>query len=382
MSRIPMKIFSEQAHVHDCRCVVCGETCDVGVGVEFALDANNKLNADLRALAKTMARDDCRALVWLYYKFQEDRKRGGNQISQAKAAKRPTQILEHFLLSIQQQERKIQVLAQLFASASSLGRWALSVFGVGPILAAGFLTELDEAPPQYVGHWWSFAGLSPNIVWEKGQKRPYNAGLKTLLWKFAQVQKFLMNSEKSFYGPYYKQRKAFEIQQTVTGQHILQAQKSLSDFEFGEDTMAIRWYEGRYSGKTGLVYHQLTRMPKELLLLKVQEDIQVQEYCTVEAKKLTGSLSSQELLSTFLHAHELEEGMGVPMLPPQRLDLRAMRWIEKLFLSHYHHVAYTLAYGTPPPAPYVFEHVDGHKDFIAPPGLPVEELGKESSTAR
>ena len=54
------------------------------------------------------------------------------------------------------------------------------------------------------------------------------------------------------------------------------------------------------------------------------------------------------------------------MLPPQQLQTRAERYAVKLFLSHYHHVAYEIRYGTPPPKPYILNQ-DGHTHFVTPP---------------
>lgn len=56
-------------------------------------------------------------------------------------------------------------------------------------------------------------------------------------------------------------------------------------------------------------------------------------------------------------------------LPPAHIHARAKRYAVKLFLSHYHHVAYELAYNAPPPRPYIIEH-GGHTDFVAPPNWP------------
>jgi hypothetical protein len=58
-------------------------------------------------------------------------------------------------------------------------------------------------------------------------------------------------------------------------------------------------------------------------------------------------------------------------LPDGRLDLRARRYAVKLFLSHWHHVAYEVAYGAPPPKPYIIEH-GGHTHFLAPPNWPMD----------
>lgn len=53
-------------------------------------------------------------------------------------------------------------------------------------------------------------------------------------------------------------------------------------------------------------------------------------------------------------------------LPPGRIDLRARRWAVKLFLSHWHEVAYREHYDAAPPLPYVMAHL-GHVDLIPPP---------------
>ncbi len=55
-------------------------------------------------------------------------------------------------------------------------------------------------------------------------------------------------------------------------------------------------------------------------------------------------------------------------LPPAHVDARARRWTVKLFLAHYHHVAWTLATGVPPAKPYVIG-VLGRAEYIAPPNF-------------
>ena len=57
-------------------------------------------------------------------------------------------------------------------------------------------------------------------------------------------------------------------------------------------------------------------------------------------------------------------------LPDGRIDLRARRWAVKLFLAHWHHVAYEVWRGEPPPRPYVLAQ-QGHAHYIAPPNWPM-----------
>jgi len=56
-------------------------------------------------------------------------------------------------------------------------------------------------------------------------------------------------------------------------------------------------------------------------------------------------------------------------LPPGHLHARAKRWAVKLFLSHWHAVAYRHHFGTLPPKPYVLTHL-GHVDEIQVPNWP------------
>jgi len=50
-------------------------------------------------------------------------------------------------------------------------------------------------------------------------------------------------------------------------------------------------------------------------------------------------------------------------LPPAHIHARAKRWAVKLFLAHYHEIAYRERFGTEPPKPYVMEHL-GHVHYI------------------
>lgn len=58
-------------------------------------------------------------------------------------------------------------------------------------------------------------------------------------------------------------------------------------------------------------------------------------------------------------------------LPPARIHIRAQRYAVKLFLAHWHHVAYEVRYGAPPPKPYIIEHDAAHTHFKAPPNWPM-----------
>jgi hypothetical protein len=56
-------------------------------------------------------------------------------------------------------------------------------------------------------------------------------------------------------------------------------------------------------------------------------------------------------------------------LPPAHIHSRAKRYAVKLFLSHWHHVAYETRFGEPPPKPYILTRPE-HVHFFAPPHWP------------
>jgi hypothetical protein len=57
--------------------------------------------------------------------------------------------------------------------------------------------------------------------------------------------------------------------------------------------------------------------------------------------------------------------------PPARMDMMARRWAVKLWLAHVHHVMFEDRFGTPPPKPYVVEHM-GHVHVLGPPNWPMQ----------
>jgi hypothetical protein len=66
---------------------------------------------------------------------------------------------------------------------------------------------------------------------------------------------------------------------------------------------------------------------------------------------------------------EAYKAYSVGKLPPAHIDARARRWTVKLYLAHYHAVAYFDHYRVEAPRPYVLT-VLGHADEIRCPNWP------------
>lgn len=278
-----------------------------------------RLSKEQKALASTMGRDEARCLVDAYYQIQDYRKAAGNQrraglkLGDTEKVDLPAYPLIEWLGSHTASiELRLKNFLQAYAENDPVGQWSLSVCGIGPVISAGLLCHIDIEKAQTVGAIWKFAGLDPTSVWGKGQRRPWNAKLKTLCWHIGECFVKVQNNKDDFYGQLYVERKLYEQQRNEAGELADQAANILATKNFKSKP--------------------------------VKEDCEAAE----EDFKRASEWYSQG------------------MLPPAHIHARAKRWVVKLFLAHWHEVAFCERFGTMPPKPYVIEHC-GHIHKIEVP---------------
>jgi hypothetical protein len=331
------------------------------------------IDKDLKAAAATLTVGAARFLVDYYYQMQRNRIRAGHQALKAGEAEEPGIIAKWALSNSHRLEANIQQVLNIYSNGRPLGRWSRSVCGIGPVLASGLLAHIDFEPwhctrerphcterqphpecgrlPLYTaGRVWRFAGLDPTLPrMAKGQKRPWNARLKTLCWKVAESFVKVSSNFRDIYGRYYLVRKEFEWSNNLAGALVEQAQRALTEKEYRTTTDAYHWYSGRVTVAAARQY--------------LEELVTVAAARKLLPPKQRASIPSPTVMLVGI-------GQGQQMLPPAHIQARAERWTVKLFLAHYHHVGYEIRYGVPPPRPYVLTHL-GHVDFIAPPNWPM-----------
>ena len=315
---------------------------------------------ELQAVVQQMSRKEVRFLVATYYQWQEHRIASGNQVRSLVKESEPHAVLAWTQQRMHGMEAAALKLLDTYTETegTGMGVWVRSIFGVGPVMAAGLIAHIDITQAPTVGHIWRLAGLDPTLPWlgterartlvdevvgkarqvspehlvalaqatnrtpgaverigrdrKKGTltrdslakglaRRPWNAVLKVVCWKLGESFVKVKGNPKDVYGKVYVQRKAYEQAQNAQGRYADQAKVKLERFKIGKDTEARKWYE---------------------------------------------------------------KGL----LPPGHLHARAKRYAVKLFLSHYHHEAYVRHYGTEPPLPYPIAQ-RGHAHFIAPPAV-------------
>ena len=277
-------------------CLECGSTLTCPSCDPQELTAIDK---DMRNLARSASTKEARFLVDNYYVAQKNRIRASNQIRACKEDGESAELLQVNLSNFKFAENQLFKVLDEYSANQELGQWARSIHGVGPVITAGLLAHIDLDIAKTPAGIWRFAGLDPTVIWNKSEKRPWNAQLKTLCFKIASSFEKVQNSDKDFYGHLMAQRKEYEIRNNESGKYAETAEETLRTGSYKKETVAKKAYE---SGK----------------------------------------------------------------LPDGQIRMRALRWVAKLFLSHYWQVGYEIKNNTAPAKPWVIA-IGGHQDFIAPP---------------
>lgn len=216
-----------------------------GSGMQEALQVA-KLTKDMKKAAKLLTLSEARYLVDAYYQVQGYRLAAANQARSQAKTEEPAEFVAYVSSQMQFLEGEIAKALDQFSGNNELGRWARSITGIGPVIAAGLLAHIDITKAPCAAAVWSYAGLNPDMVWEKGKKRPFNADLKTLCWKIGESYVKVQNNEKDLYGKLYAKRKKRDQERNERGEFAEQAAEVLRKFKIGKSTEAYKHYS---SGK-------------------------------------------------------------------------------------------------------------------------------------
>lgn len=206
-----------------------------------------RLTRDLKRASATLTETEARYLVDYYYQLQRDRIRASNRIFSVTSDKGTSDREPHDLLKWLQGatrtlESNIKSALDAYSLSKPLGQWARSIPGIGPVITAGLLAHIDITKAQTAGAIWRFAGLDPEMEWEKGQKRPWNSQLKTLCWKIGESFVKVKGREDDVYGGLYIQRREYEEQRNEAGKNKDLAHRLLNAKRYGKATESYKAY--------------------------------------------------------------------------------------------------------------------------------------------
>lgn len=314
------------------------------------ITASKKLNKDLIVAASTLGRDECRYLVDLYYQIQSFRIASKNQVGSIirSGTEEPHESLAFFGHQFESLENDIKKVLRVYAENQPIGQWLLSITGIGEVISAGLIANLDIHKAKTAGAFWRFCGLDPTVEWLGstkaenlitevcGDKRkfdindiaklcvattwnyqtalahfdqekddpvkitrtnlvkyfariPYNKRMRTLAYKIGESFVKVQNNPKDVYGKLFAQRKAYETAKNENLEYKAQADIKVN--KVGKSTEAYKWY-------------------------------------------------------------------SKGMLPPGHIHARARRWVVKLFLSHLFDKWYRMEFNAEPPKPFAIAQLD------------------------
>lgn len=355
-----------------------------------------KLTGDLKQASRTLGQSEARFLVDAYYSMQENRIRSAHQVRTLAEPKKtatetgkefwtaePHDVLEWLYGQEEHLEKQIRSALDYYSGSHTAGVWARSNKGIGPVIAAGLLANIDITKAPTVGHIWRFAGLDPTNKWLGTAKA-------TDL-----VDKVLSDDGSG------KRRRGAEVSEDQFLRMCAAVNSSperirlrLVDRETSEVDMS------RAAVIKGLAKRPWNASLKRLCFLIGDSFVKVSNRPDDFYGKLYKSRKDWETARNQQHLYaeqartSLEEKRFSPntdafkwysqgMLPPARIHLRAQRRAVKLFLAHFHEVLYWTTYQRLPPFPYVLENVPGHAHRLEVPNLElVPELAEAKARAQ
>ena len=320
-----------------------------------------QIREDLRLAASLLTPKEARYLVDTYYQMQENRKRAANQARALAAAEEPSRAVSFLRAEALRLENEVKFILASYATSQDLGIWAQSIRGIGPVISAGLLAHLDISRAPTVGHFWRFAGLDPTQKW-KG---------RTVAEKV--VREHLQGRKPTLDD-------LPVLVQQMEGIGLGAAQRMASTDKDGKprkltadvliSTLSLRPWNASLKTLCWKIGESFVKVSNN------DEDVYGHVYASRKAweqkQNEQGAYKAQAEVklqrvgrSTDAYGY-YKQGL----LPPAQIHSRAKRYAVKLFLAHYHHVAYVLHYGTEPPKPYVIDHLN-HTDMIRPPNWPM-----------
>lgn len=333
-------------------------------------DAMLRLTEDLKKAARELTATQARFMVDNYYQVQQFRITAAGQEREATEAGEPAALLSWMTAISDRLEGTIRATLDTYTDGIAVARWAKGLAGIGPVLAAGLAAHIDITKAKTAGAIWRFAGIEPSAVWlgTEGAEALVRSDWDNKLTpeeNLLQIATRLNRRPESLLRIAKDDETGRVTKKSVTAalaKRPWNARLKVLQWKIGESFVKVQNLEQDIYGK---VYAQ--RKAEYI-------DKNTQGGYAETARKIL-----QE--KNFSRDTNAKAAYQAGRLPDGHIHAMAKRYAVKLFLSHYHEIAYRAHYGTRPPKPYVIEH-GGHVHFIAPPNIPEDLLTPEERRVR
>lgn len=335
-----------------------------------------QINKDIRKAAKMMGASEVRFLVDLYYQIQETRKAAGNQVDRSEESDEPVHLLSWFYLNSYNMEERIKGVLDAFTKEYEVGQWLRGINGIGPVIAAGLMSTFDIRDRL----------IRKCDCKNKHQDKKHGKGMRTF---------------KPIYGTFGDEVRGFQCSTVAKAKRC----ENIVEIRPGDITMedgllrrpstagawwrfagldpTMKWNKGEIRPWNARAKVLCWKMASSFFRAKGSDKdfyggLIEQRKIYEHKKNLAGDYSEQaeagaeRVSKNTVSYKSYVEGK----LPDGHIQQRAFRWVEKLFLSHFHTVCYREYYGEEPPVPYVLseKYKDSwrHTHFIDIPDVKIK----------
>lgn len=297
-----------------------------------------KLTKDLKSAAAKLSTDEARFLVDYYYDLQDDRIRAKGRVRASSKSGEPHEVITWLSDNTGYLEKQIQKALTAYAESSPVGRWCMSICGIAGTITAGLLAHIDLEP-------WRCLKI------KEAMEAANAAGMKKKCNKFE---------------PCTPQCRSI----------IVETSGQIERFA-GLDP-SIKWGKGKVRPfnaklkvllwKAGESFVKVSNNDKDFYG-KIYK--QAKEYLTEqnEAGKFKDDAARYLTEKKYGKNTEAYKAYTEGKLPLAQIHGRAKRKAVKLFVSHFHEIAYQYHFGRKPAAPYSIA-ILSHSHYIAPPNNP------------
>lgn len=318
---------------------------------------------------KNPSRAELRTLVNLFYQIQEIRIGLAEQIrsinrevsSTGENSDVNTLILSWNLKQIAAIEKGINKCLTAICESDEVGNWLLGITGIGGVLAAGCLAYFDVTHVNYASNFISYAGLNDNNRPWLGRELSKKI-VNDCIEQFSEDGTTLttevvehISAETQWKFDYLREKAYNEKKDTWSKDDII---KACSKIPYNKSLKVHMWKIGKQfeyqKTRASSLYGKLLaeRLAYEI---KNNEAGKNAELCAKRLKEKNYGKDTKTYKAYI-------EGK----LPDTEINARGRRWVQKIFISHLFDEMYRVKYNKVPPRYYVFEHGEGHHDFIEP----------------
>jgi len=298
----------------------------------------DKLTRDIKQAGKTLTVREARYLTDLYYQMQDNRIRAAGQIRAMEQGevKEPHMTLDWVFGQSEKLETSIRSVLGEFARNRTVGAWSQSILGIGPVISAGLIANISMRV------WVCMAAEEVKAKRRKAadqcrQETPCSVAchekpVNTVgqIWRYAGLDP-TSKWEKGKKRPWNASLKRLCW---LIGQSFVKVHNNPKDFY------------GHY--------------------YKHRKEIEIANNDAGKFSEQAAQVLRDKKIGKDTDAYK---AYSVGKLPPAHIQARAERYAVKLFLAHWHGVAFRAEFERDAPVPYAISEL-GHADLIGIPNWP------------